>query len=266
MICAHSPTEEADDTNKDAFYAALEQTYDAAPGHDSKVLMGDFNAKIGKETIYRPTIGKESLHDVTNDNGLRLIDFAAGKHLTVSSTYFPRKNIHKATWKSPDGRTANQIDHILIDTRHGSDIQNVRTCRGADIDSDHFLVSVKLKQRIARQKEGGKTMTPRFDSNKLINDLDMRKDYCEKIGRLLSQNEANDEKSINEEWEDTKNVIRKAAEDTIGYLKPQKRNPWFDRDCEKAIEDRNSARMKSCKEEVEPTRKYLPRRELRQQT
>ena len=44
----------------------------------------------------------------------------------MSSTYFPHKRIHKMTWGSPDGTTFNQIDHILIDRRHGSDVKDIK--------------------------------------------------------------------------------------------------------------------------------------------
>jgi hypothetical protein len=82
-----------------------------------KILLGDFSAKIGRDSIFKPTVGNESLHKISNDNGVRVVNFAASKNLIVKSKMFPHRNIHKFTWTSPDGRTHNQIDHILIDTR-----------------------------------------------------------------------------------------------------------------------------------------------------
>jgi hypothetical protein len=65
----------------------------------------------------KSTIGNESLHKISNDNGVRVVNFATSKNLTVRSTMFPQHNFHKFIWTSPDGKTHNQIDHILIDRR-----------------------------------------------------------------------------------------------------------------------------------------------------
>jgi hypothetical protein len=80
-----------------------------------KILLGDFNDKVGREDIFKLTIGNESLHKLSNDNGARVVHFATSKNLIVNSTIFPYCNIHKYTWTSPDEKTQNQIDHILID-------------------------------------------------------------------------------------------------------------------------------------------------------
>jgi hypothetical protein len=61
--------------------------------------------------LLKPTIGNESSHDISNDNGV-IVNFATSKNLIVKSTMFPHHNIHKLTWTSPDGKTHNQIDYI----------------------------------------------------------------------------------------------------------------------------------------------------------
>jgi len=44
---------------------------------------GHFNAKVGRENIFKPTIGNESLHQGSNDNGVRIVNFATSKNLVV---------------------------------------------------------------------------------------------------------------------------------------------------------------------------------------
>jgi hypothetical protein len=73
------------------------------------IVLGDLNAKRGKEDIFKLRIGNKSLHEISNDNGVRMVNFATSKNLTFKSTVFQH------TWTSPDGNTHNQIDHILID-------------------------------------------------------------------------------------------------------------------------------------------------------
>jgi hypothetical protein len=114
VLNVHAPTEDKTDDVKDSFYEELECVFDKFPKYHMKILLGDFNAKVGREDIFKPTIGNESLYEITNDNGVRLVNFATSKNLRVKSTMFPHHNIHKYTWSSPDGKTHNQIDNILV--------------------------------------------------------------------------------------------------------------------------------------------------------
>jgi hypothetical protein len=58
---------------------------------------------------FKPKIGNEHLYEVSNDNGVRVVNFATSKNLIVRSTTFPHLDIHKHTWTSPDGVTHNEI-------------------------------------------------------------------------------------------------------------------------------------------------------------
>ena len=98
IICTHAPTEVSDDEAKDVFYDQLERTMDTIP---MKVVIGDFNAQVGKEQHFLGTIGKHSLHDGINDNGMRLI----------------------------------AIDHVLCNRRHSSNALDARSKRGAEVQT-----------------------------------------------------------------------------------------------------------------------------------
>src|ERR1700710_3001972 len=56
FICAYAPTEDKDETIKDQFYDQLELIYDELPKADIKILLGDLNAKIGREEQFYRTI------------------------------------------------------------------------------------------------------------------------------------------------------------------------------------------------------------------
>ena len=85
-----------------------------------KILLGDSNAKVDQKNIFQPTIGTESVHSESNDNGIRSVNFATSKNLIVKST-FPHINIHKYTRTSPDGITHNYIYRVLVHkSRHSS--------------------------------------------------------------------------------------------------------------------------------------------------
>ena len=62
-----------------------------------KILLADFNAKSGREDIFKLTIGNESLHQDSNDNRVRIANLATSQNLPVKSTMFPDRNIHKYT-------------------------------------------------------------------------------------------------------------------------------------------------------------------------
>jgi hypothetical protein len=66
---------------------------------------------------------------------------------------FPHRKINKHTGTTPDGKTHNQIDHMLIDRRWNSSILDVRSFRGAGCDTDHYLVVAKVRKNLAVSKQ-----------------------------------------------------------------------------------------------------------------
>ncbi|PNF19100.1 hypothetical protein B7P43_G10545, partial [Cryptotermes secundus] len=139
-------TEDKIEDIKDRFYEELEHVFEKFPKYTMKILQGDLNAKVGKEDFFKPTIGNESLHEINNDNGVRVVNFATSKILTVKSTMFLHRNIHKFTWTSPNGKIHSQIEHIFIDRR-------LHSFRAGDGETDHYLVVAKVRERLAVSKQ-----------------------------------------------------------------------------------------------------------------
>ena len=92
------------------------------------VVMGDLNAKVGNNnTDGEKIVGKFGI-GVMNDKEERSC------------------NIHNLTWRSPDGRKVNQIDHVLMNGNMKRSILDTRVMRGANVYRDHYLVKNKVSQ------------------------------------------------------------------------------------------------------------------------
>jgi len=184
---------------------------------------------LGREDIFKPTIGNESIHQDSNDNGVRTVNFATSKNLVVKSTMFAHRNIHKYTWTSAGGKTHNQIDHTLIDRRWQSGLLDVRSFRGADCDSDHCLVDAKVRERLAVSKQAAqKSDEERFNLRKL-SELEVRKQYqIEVTNRRAALGNLNDSEDINRVWEDFKGNIKTSDKDSLGLYELKQQKLRFD--------------------------------------
>jgi hypothetical protein len=186
VLNVHTPTEDKTDYVKDTFWEELERVFGQIPKYHMKILLGDFNAKVGTEDIFKLTIGNGSLHEISNENGVRLVNFATSKNFRVKSTMFPHRNIHKYTWTSPDGETHKQTDHILVDTRRHSNVLDVRSVRAADCDSDHYLVVAKVRERLAVNKQRSQRLNIERFNLKKLNEVEDKEQFRVKLSNTFS--------------------------------------------------------------------------------
>jgi hypothetical protein len=172
ILNVHVRNDDKDDVIKDSFYEELEQVFDQFPRNHMKILLGDFNANVGREDMFKLIIGNESLHETSNDNGDRVVNFATSKNLIVKSTTFSYRDIHKHAWNSPDGVTHNQIDPVLIEKRRHSNILHVHSFRGADYDTDNYMVVAKLRGRFSVSKRARQNFDLERFYLKTVDDLE----------------------------------------------------------------------------------------------
>jgi hypothetical protein len=77
----HAPCRDKSDDVKDSFYEEIRRIFDQFPRYDIKILLGDYSAEVGRENIFAPTIGNESLPEISKEIGVRVVKFATSKNL-----------------------------------------------------------------------------------------------------------------------------------------------------------------------------------------
>jgi hypothetical protein len=78
ILNVHASAEVISGNTKDRFYEELEHAFHQFPKYHTKIVFGDFSAKVGKEDVFTP-IGNESLHEISSDSGVRVIKFATSE-------------------------------------------------------------------------------------------------------------------------------------------------------------------------------------------
>ena len=229
VIQAYAPTNESTDDEKDDFYEQLQATFDTCNRHDIVIVMGDLNAKVGHDNKDMEGImGKHGLGNI-NDNGERLCDFCSMNGLVITGTCFPHRTTHKATWVSPDGRTQNQIDHMMIRKEWRRSVEDTRVYRGADAASDHYLLVMKIKLKLHRNPDRART-NARFDTQKLENEM-FKSKFSVELSNRFAVLEV--EENINEDCIQMEKVYIETAERVLGRVKK-----WLREETWEAIDQR----------------------------
>jgi hypothetical protein len=105
IVQSYAPTSDYEDEEVDGFYEDLDNVMRQMKSQDVKIVMGDFNAKVGKEKIEN-IVGPFGLGEI-NSRGERLVEWCKEHNLFISNTWFQNHPRRRWTWSSPGDRTRN---------------------------------------------------------------------------------------------------------------------------------------------------------------
>ena len=236
IIQVYAPTADKDDTEVEEFYETIEKALKQVKSQDVRIVMGDFNSKVGKERE-AATVGPFGIGEL-NERGERLIEWCKEQKMAVMNTWFKNHPRRCWTWKSPGDRTRNQIDYFLIQQRFRNSILSCKSMPGADCGSDHNPVIATMRLKLKKLKKAKRTA--KLQINLLQSDHDIKEAY--KIS-IQNRFEALDQLTeVEEMWEMMKDNISEAAKEHIPVTKRKEDKKWMKPEILELMEERRKAK------------------------
>jgi exonuclease III len=244
IISAYAPTLTSPDDAKEQFYEDLNQLIRDTHTSDKLLILGDFNARVGRDSDdWKGVLGPHGVGKA-NSNGLLLLSMCAEHRLCITNTTFRQADKYKTTWMHPRSKQWHLIDYIIVRQRDTKDVRITRVMRGAECWTDHRLVRAVLQLHIApTQRRRPKIVRAAFNTARLKHDL-----YQQRFQEALDENlkaAAPLAEDSTEKWCQFKKIVTDTATATLG---PKKRvhQDWFDENDERItqlLSEKNKAYM-----------------------
>ena len=102
----------------------------------------------------------------------------------------------------------------------------MRSFRGADCDTDHYLVIAKFRERLAVGKQAAQWFDRQRVNLGKLNELEVRKQYqIEITNRFAAFENLNEDEDVNKTWENTKENIKTSAKESLGLHEFKQHKP-----------------------------------------
>ncbi|XP_072398042.1 uncharacterized protein [Diabrotica undecimpunctata] len=144
------------------------------------------------------------------------------------------------------GQEEIDVDIARSSLRHGSDILDCRNYRGANIDSDHYLIAGRIRARISNARnDKTKPKIIKYNVDKLkCTEVERNFQIC--LDRKISEHPRSEvyPTELNTNWEFMKTTLKETAEEVLGKVPKRQRNNWFDEECQRVTKEKNDAYLK----------------------
>ena len=233
-ISAYAPQKGRGDKCKEEFWNQLHEEVRKIPKED-KIWMGaDLNGHIGKERV-----GYENVHGgigfgVRDKEGVSILDFAETHNLTISNTWFKRKEDRLVTYSSGEGKSL--IDYIIVRAEDRKGIENTKVIAGEEVVRQHKLVVCDISYKMDKKvKTNWRSKTKIWK----LKDDENRKEYKDKL-KLVNTKEC---RTVNDKWTETRDAMIKAADEVCGRTKGPPRHQetwWWKEEVDKIVEEKRT--------------------------
>jgi exonuclease III len=149
-----------------AMYDKVQEVWDAIPKGEMRMVVGDFNARVGTyDKSFSSAVGRYGMGEI-NSNGRKLRDFCIKNDMAVMGTFFPHKKIHQYTWEDAY-KNRYMVDHFVVHKKWKGCVRDVRTVsHGYHSNADHRLVRMRIDLALARTSRRRGSRYTMLDRNK----------------------------------------------------------------------------------------------------
>ena len=229
IVSAYAPTMTNPDETKDKFYEDLNAVITAAPHADKLIILGDFNARVGRDSVsWEGVIGKHGVGNC-NSNGLLLLQTCAEHNLLITNTVFKLPTRNRTSWMHPRSKHWHLIDYVIIRKRDRQDVRVTKTMCGAECWTDHRLIVSKLNLRVQpKRRPQGEKAPKRLNISKL-KVSDIRQYFADTLEQRLDSTVLEGQ-DVETAWTGLRETVYNTAMECLGPA-TRKHKDWFDENC-----------------------------------
>ena len=147
VVSCYALTRAAHREDKDAFFQELKNIISGVLSGETYIILGDFNARVGsRESIddeWSNVRGPYGFGSV-NDAGKELLSFLSIHQVTMCNMWYQKKDIHRQIWQHPKSKQWSCMDFAVMKQRDWERCIDVTAKRGAECNTDHNLICMKL--------------------------------------------------------------------------------------------------------------------------
>ena len=228
LLSVYSPTLQAEPIEKDKFYGDLRTLLQNIPAKEKVIILGDFNARVGRDAAaWKGVLGRHGVGNC-NDNGRLLLEFCSEQNLIITNTIFQQKDKLKTTWMHPRSRHWHLLDYVLVRQHDRKDVLHTRVMPSAECYTDHRLVRCKLRLHFKPHQKRKDPPKKKFQVF-LLHQPWTQESFQEGLKAKLESSETTDtmDTPLDQLWNSLKSAILETSEEVLGYVRKTNKD-WFD--------------------------------------
>ena len=226
LVSGYAPTMSATADTRDELYQNLAAIISSVPNNEQRVLLGDFNARVGADHDTWPyCLGQFGVGKM-DENGQRLLELCNYHDLCIANSHFRTKPQHKVSWRHPHSKHWHQLELDLILFRRAAfkDVLHTRSYHSAYCNTDHSFVCCKIRLQPKRFHRTKKQGNARIDISKM-SQPNLMSQFAEAFERGFGAPQP--KYTATEKWEILRDTMYRTSLATFG-IKSSSNHDWFD--------------------------------------